>query len=71
MCPYLYGNRLVFQSSLEMTGTFKMKKEKLVEEGFDPALIQDDLYFLNLEQKTYVPMTRDIYASVLARDIKL
>ncbi|KAL2093376.1 hypothetical protein ACEWY4_010688 [Coilia grayii] len=59
------------QSSLEMTGTFKMKKVKLVEEGFDPEVIQDDLYFLDLEQKKYVPLTRQIYDSILAREVKL
>ncbi|XP_072529794.1 long-chain fatty acid transport protein 2 [Salminus brasiliensis] len=59
------------QKSLELTGTFKMKKVKLVEEGFDPALIQDRLYFLDLDQKKYVPLTLDIYNSVLAGDIKL
>ncbi|KAG5273707.1 hypothetical protein AALO_G00154540 [Alosa alosa] len=59
------------QSCLEMTGTFKMKKVKLVEEGFDPGVIQDDLYFLHLEEKKYVPLTSQIYDSILAREIKL
>ena len=54
-----------------MTGTFKMKKVKLVEEGFDPRLIQDPLYFLDLQQKKYIPLTQDIYNSVLAGDLKL
>ena len=54
-----------------MTGTFKMKKVKLVEEGFNPALIQDPLYFLEAEKKTYVPMTEEIYRSIAAREIKL
>lgn len=54
-----------------MTGTFKMKKVKLVEEGFDPEVIQDELYFLDLEQKKYVPLTRQTYDSILAREIKL
>uniref|UniRef100_A0AAR2ILZ7 long-chain-fatty-acid--CoA ligase n=1 Tax=Pygocentrus nattereri TaxID=42514 RepID=A0AAR2ILZ7_PYGNA len=59
------------QNSLEMTGTFKLKKVKLVAEGFDPALIQDPLYFLDLAQKKYIPLTQDIYNSVLAGEIKL
>ena len=61
----------VLQPCLEMTGTFKMKKVKLVEEGFNPALIQDPLYFLEAEKKTYVPMTEEIYRSIAAREIKL
>ncbi|XP_031722455.1 long-chain fatty acid transport protein 2 [Anarrhichthys ocellatus] len=59
------------QPYLEMTGTFKMKKVKLVEEGFNPAHIEDPLYFLDLEKKTYVPLTEDIYRAIARRDIKL
>ncbi|XP_035520311.1 hsFATP2a_ACSVL_like domain-containing protein [Morone saxatilis] len=59
------------QSCLEMTGTFKMKKVRLVEEGFDPAHIQDPLYFLDTEKKTYVPMTEEIYRAIAAREVKL
>jgi len=54
-----------------MTGTFKMKKVKLVEEGFNPALIEDPLYFLDPEKKTYVPMTEEIYRAIASREIKL
>ncbi|KAK9516539.1 hypothetical protein VZT92_024462 [Zoarces viviparus] len=59
------------QPCLEMTGTFKMKKVKLVEEGFNPAHIEDPLYFLDLEKKTYVPLTEDIYRAIARRDVKL
>lgn len=61
----------VLQPCLEMTGTFKMKKVKLVEEGFNPALIKDALYFLQPEKKTYVPLTEDIYKAIISREIKL
>ncbi|KAK5867222.1 hypothetical protein PBY51_011734 [Eleginops maclovinus] len=59
------------QPCLEMTGTFKMKKVKLVEEGFNPAHIEDPLYFLDLAKKSYVPLTEDIYRAIGAREIKL
>ncbi|KAM7396882.1 hypothetical protein PAMP_019887 [Pampus punctatissimus] len=59
------------QACLEMTGTFKMKKVKLVEEGFNPALITDPLYFLEPEKKTYVPLTEEIYKAIASREIKL
>lgn len=54
-----------------MTGTFKMKKVKLVEEGFNPAHIKDHLYFLDPEKKTYVPLTEEIYRAITSREIKL
>uniref|UniRef100_A0A673I9I9 long-chain-fatty-acid--CoA ligase n=1 Tax=Sinocyclocheilus rhinocerous TaxID=307959 RepID=A0A673I9I9_9TELE len=59
------------QNSLEVTGTFKMKKVKLVEEGFDPTLIRDPLYFLDLTQKKYIPLSQEIHKSILSQEIKL
>lgn len=48
-----------------------MKKVKLVEEGFDPTLIPDPLYFLDLTQKKYIPLTQEIHKSIMSQDIKL
>ncbi|KAF6738860.1 Very long-chain acyl-CoA synthetase [Oryzias melastigma] len=59
------------QPCLEMTGTFKMKKVKLVEEGFNPSLITDPLFFLDLEKKKYVPLTEEIYKAITLKEIKL
>ncbi|XP_030622422.1 very long-chain acyl-CoA synthetase [Chanos chanos] len=59
------------QNALEVTGTFKMKKVKLVEEGFEPAQIQDPLYFLSLAEKKYVPLTQEVYSSIMSKNIKL
>ncbi|XP_051545344.1 long-chain fatty acid transport protein 2-like [Myxocyprinus asiaticus] len=59
------------QNSFEVTGTFKIKKVKLVEEGFDPKLIHDPLYFLDLTQKKYIPLTQEVYKSIMSHDIKL
>uniref|UniRef100_A0A6Q2YFM6 long-chain-fatty-acid--CoA ligase n=1 Tax=Esox lucius TaxID=8010 RepID=A0A6Q2YFM6_ESOLU len=59
------------QSSFEMTGTFKMKKVSLVEDGFNPAAVHDPLYFLDPAMKTYVPLTEEIYTSINNREIKL
>lgn len=59
------------QPCLEMTGTFKMKKVRLVEEGFDPDQVADPLYFLDAEKETYVPLTREIYGAILSGQVKL
>ncbi|KAF7658738.1 hypothetical protein LDENG_00008370 [Lucifuga dentata] len=59
------------QPCLELTGTFKMKKVKLVEEGFHPDRITDPLYFLDPEKKTYVPLTEEIYKAIASMEIKL
>uniref|UniRef100_A0A3Q1IMJ0 long-chain-fatty-acid--CoA ligase n=1 Tax=Anabas testudineus TaxID=64144 RepID=A0A3Q1IMJ0_ANATE len=59
------------QPCLEMTGTFKMKKVRLVEEGFNPAHVKDPLFFLDSEKKTYVPLTEEIYRAIISLEIKL
>ena len=59
------------QSSLDLTGTFKYMKTKLVKEGFDPNQITDLLYFLNVKDKDYVPLTLDIFSSVTSGKIKI
>ncbi|KAM9375845.1 long-chain fatty acid transport protein 2-like [Pholidichthys leucotaenia] len=59
------------QPCLEMTGTFKMKKVKLVEEGFNPTCIKDPLYFVDSDKKTYIPVTEEIYGAITSGEVKL
>lgn len=42
-----------------------------MEEGFNPAVIKDRLYFLDDKENLYVQMTQDIYNSVKNHDFKL
>uniref|UniRef100_A0AAY4CAJ4 long-chain-fatty-acid--CoA ligase n=1 Tax=Denticeps clupeoides TaxID=299321 RepID=A0AAY4CAJ4_9TELE len=69
--PYARPHFIRIQSSLEVTGTFKMKKVKLVEEGFNPGIVQDCLYFLDLGAKNFVPLTEELYEAIVSRQIKL
>ncbi|KAL4613304.1 very long-chain acyl-CoA synthetase-like isoform X1 [Arapaima gigas] len=62
---------LRIQDSLEITGTFKQMKVKLVQEGFNPAVVQDPLYFLEENQKSYVSMTPEIHSLIMSGKIKL
>lgn len=59
------------QNAVEVTGTFKQMKVKLVEENFDPGRIQDPLYILNDKEKSYVPLTAQIYSAIISGNIKL
>ncbi|NXI97153.1 S27A2 synthetase, partial [Psophia crepitans] len=59
------------KSAIEVTATFKYRKVQLVEEGFNPEVIKDRLYFLDDKEKLYVQMTQDIYNSVRKHDFKL
>uniref|UniRef100_A0A3B3ZUK0 Long-chain-fatty-acid--CoA ligase n=1 Tax=Periophthalmus magnuspinnatus TaxID=409849 RepID=A0A3B3ZUK0_9GOBI len=57
--------------SLSITGTFKHQKGKLTEEEFDPNKISDPLYFLDMKEKDYVPLTVNIYDSLVTGTIKV
>ncbi|GAA6218857.1 very long-chain acyl-CoA synthetase-like [Lates japonicus] len=58
------------QVALAVTGTFKQMKVKLAEEGFDPAIIRDPLFYLE-DNKGYVPMTQEIFNSIAEGRIRL
>lgn len=56
---------------MEVTGTFKQMKVKLMDQGFDPGSIQDPLYILDDRAESYVLLTDDIYKSIMSGNIKL
>ncbi|KAJ3593099.1 hypothetical protein NHX12_005436 [Muraenolepis orangiensis] len=58
------------QEALVVTATFKQMKSALVEEGFNPGLITDPLYYLDNSQG-YVPLTQHIYNSITEGRIRL
>ncbi|XP_010894248.1 very long-chain acyl-CoA synthetase isoform X1 [Esox lucius] len=59
------------QNAVEVTGTFKQMKVKLVEEGFDPTCVTDPLYILQDGQQSYTPLTGPVYRSVVSGSFKL
>lgn len=60
-----------FQSSLDVTETFKQQKIKLVQEGFTLDVTQDPLYFLDVSQKDYIPLTLSLYNDIVSGKINL
>ncbi|XP_028827501.1 long-chain fatty acid transport protein 6 [Denticeps clupeoides] len=59
------------QTSLDLTETFKQQKGKLVEEGFSPEAVQEPLYFLDVSQKDYIPLTQTVYEDIISGKIRL
>ncbi|XP_060115991.1 long-chain fatty acid transport protein 2 [Heteronotia binoei] len=59
------------QDVIEITGTFKYRKVQLAEEGFNPEVIKDTVYFLEDKEKSYVPLTEEIYNSICNNSRKL
>jgi fatty-acyl-CoA synthase len=55
---------------MEITGTFKYRKIDLVQQGFDPAVIDQPLFFKQ-PGAGYVPLTPDVFAQIGAGVFKL
>jgi fatty-acyl-CoA synthase len=49
---------------MELTGTFKLRKVTLQEEGFDPARVADPLFFRDDEARSYVPLDGALAAAI-------
>ncbi|XP_029354200.1 very long-chain acyl-CoA synthetase-like [Echeneis naucrates] len=58
------------QDALVVTATYKQMKGKLAEEGFNPAVITDPLFYLE-DNKGYVPMTQEIFNSIAEGRVRL
>jgi acyl-CoA synthetase (AMP-forming)/AMP-acid ligase II len=57
--------------ALNTTSTFKNTKADLQKEGFDPRLIKDPLYVLDLQSDQYVPLTSELYEKVVNGELRL
>ncbi len=57
--------------ALATTGTFKPRKQELMEAGFDPAKSADPLYFDDLRAGAYVPLDASLYAQIIAGEVRL
>jgi fatty-acyl-CoA synthase len=58
-------------AALDSTETFKQKKQELMHEGFDPALVKDPLFFRDEKSGTYRPIDAACYARILDGSIRL
>ncbi len=58
-------------SGIEVTATFKPKKQDLVRDGFDPARIDDPLFFDDRKRAVYTPVDARLYAQLTAGALRL
>ncbi|KAK7895839.1 hypothetical protein WMY93_021164 [Mugilogobius chulae] len=54
------------QIALDVTETFKQQKSKLVQQGFNPIIISDPLFFLDISLKTYIVLTPDVFQEIVS-----
>jgi fatty-acyl-CoA synthase len=57
--------------NLETTGTFKPRKQELVQAGFDPSRIRDKLYFDDPKAQAYVPLDDALFAAIAAGSVRI
>ncbi len=57
---------LRFRTELEATGTFKPKKSALVAEGFDPAEIEEPLFFDDRAARLYRRLDAALYKAIVS-----
>ncbi|KAM3823817.1 long-chain fatty acid transport protein 2-like [Vipera latastei] len=68
---YAIPHFIRIREALETTGTFKQCKNQLVKEEFDPVTITEPLFFLDNSEKSFVPLTLQIYHSITEKKRKL
>ncbi|KAK9395677.1 very long-chain acyl-CoA synthetase-like [Crotalus adamanteus] len=71
MPNYAIPHFIRIREALEITGTFKQCKNQLVKEEFDPITITEPLFFLDNSEKSFVPLTLQIYHSITEKKRKL
>ena len=68
---YARPSFLRIQREIDATSTFKQRKTDLVREGFDPSLIGDPLYVLDMERRSYIPLDAELYRNIIEGKRKL
>ena len=56
---------------IEVTATFKPRKQDLVREGFDPARTGDPIFFDDRKRAAYTPVDSNLYAQLTAGALRL
>jgi fatty-acyl-CoA synthase len=56
---------------MDTTGTFKVQKVALRQEGVDPSKVKDPLFFFDHDANKYVPMDMNVYARVVTGKARL
>lgn len=57
--------------SVPLTGTFKLKKRELQDEGFDLQKVKDHLYYYNGKSGKYLRLSKDIYDDIITNKIRV
>jgi len=56
---------------LDTTGTYKLKKREMQLEGYDPNIIEDKMFFLDMKMRKYIPLTPELYQNISEKHVRL
>lgn len=62
---------LRFLPEVNKTGTFKFQKTDMRQEGFNPTVVSDRLFFLDTSRGGYVPLTEELHRCIVSGKQKL
>ena len=62
---------LRIKDRIELTATFKQKKNELIREGFDPATISDAVYFDDPERQAYLRLDDALFQRIETGQIRV
>ena len=57
--------------SVDLTGTFKLQKTKLRNEGFDIGVIEDQLFYFDSREKMYLTLNENKYEQIIRGEIRM
>ncbi|HSY04958.1 MAG TPA: long-chain-acyl-CoA synthetase [Steroidobacteraceae bacterium] len=69
--PYARPVFLRIVGALQITGTFKLRKQELAAQGYDPARIRDALYLDDAAAQCYLPLDAARYVRLQAGELRL
>ncbi|MGE5390202.1 MAG: long-chain-acyl-CoA synthetase [Deltaproteobacteria bacterium] len=55
---------------IDATNSFKQVKKGLQQEGYDPNIINDPLYFLHPDLCRYIPLTPEVYQDIVEQKVR-
>jgi fatty-acyl-CoA synthase len=62
---------LRIRNEMEVTVTFKHRKKDLAHEGYDPAGVEDVIYFSDPRRRAFVRLDRDLFEQIQTGEIRL
>ena len=69
--PYARPLFIRLLPAVDITGTFKLQKKKLKEEGFHPDRVSDPLFYLDTKRGVYVELDKVAHAHILSGTIRM